>query len=84
MTARRATPAEPQQGGPMDPLPATVIRPTGSPVICAQDDGTWLLEFVDEGVAAVLTTPQVRKIVDDFLEQSLGGPFDTDDAPADA
>lgn len=59
----------------MDPLLATVIRPTESPLICRQDDGSWNLDIAD-AVTVILTTDQVRRIVDDFLEQSLGGPTD--------
>jgi hypothetical protein len=60
----------------MDPLPATVIRPEGVPLICAQEDGSWVLELVDEGVAVVLSAEQARRVVDDFLSQLLGGPSD--------
>lgn len=59
----------------MDPLLATVIRPTDAPLICQQDDGSWHLDL-DDTATIVLTTKQVRRIVDDSLEQSLGGPTD--------
>ena len=60
----------------MDPLLATVIRPTDAPLICAQDDGTWNLDLPDAAATIILSTAQVRRIVDDFLSQQLGGPED--------
>jgi hypothetical protein len=60
----------------MDPTLATVIRPTDSPLVSSQADGSWNLDLPDAGVTIVLSTKQVRRIVDDFLEQSLGGPFE--------
>jgi hypothetical protein len=59
----------------MDPLLATVIRPTDSPLVCQQADGSWNLDL-DDTATIVLSTDQVRAIVDQFLEQSLGGPFE--------
>jgi hypothetical protein len=61
----------------MDPTLATVIRPADSPLVCQQDDGSWHLDL-DDTATIVLSTDQVRRIVDDFLEQSLGGPIEAD------
>lgn len=63
----------------MDPVLWTVIRPTDSPLVCCQDDGSWHLDLPDVGATVVLSTEQLRRIVDDFLEQSLGGPFEDDE-----
>jgi hypothetical protein len=63
----------------MDPLLATVIRPTDSPLICQQEDGSWRLDLPDAGVTVVLSTEQLRRVVDDYLAQSLGGPFEDDE-----
>ena len=62
----------------MDALLSTVIRPTDPPLICAQGDGTWNLDLPDAQATIILSTDQVRRIVDDFLAQQLGGPEDAD------
>ncbi len=58
----------------MDPLPNVTVCTAEAPLLSLQDDGRWVLEFEDAGVAVILESAQVRSIVDSFLSQQLGGP----------
>lgn len=57
----------------------TNIRPTAAPLLERQgEDGDdtgdiWHLDLPDAEATIVLTTEQMRRIVDDYLEQSLSG-----------
>lgn len=62
----------------MDPLPNVVVRTSSPPMFSLQEDGQWILEFEDAGVAVILSAEQARRINDDYLSQKLGGPFEDD------
>lgn len=55
----------------MDPLLTVVIRTATMPLLARQDDGSWHVDLEDASTTIVLTTAQVRHLIDDYLAQSL-------------
>lgn len=62
---------------------ATVLRPAETPSLCLEDDQTWSL-LLDHSAVVILEADQVRAIVDDYLSQIVGGPFELGEIPDEA